>query len=178
MTVDVVPVVAVLRAADGLEQLGAEMADDVCRRLRLSTEQRGTVRGLVAHHMFWYSPEWTDGTVRRFMRRVGPEAAKLDELFAVRVGDVVARGKGEDPEAELGELRRRIAEVVEKDEALGTGDLAINGRDVMTALGIPPSRRVGEILEALLEKVLDDPGLNTREGLLQLLPQVAGGGGG
>jgi hypothetical protein len=33
----------------------------------------------------------------------------------------------------------------------------------MRVLGIPPSRRIGEILEQLLEKVLDDPKLNERE---------------
>jgi hypothetical protein len=35
----------------------------------------------------------------------------------------------------------------------------------MRVLGIPPSRRIGEILEQLLEKVLDDPKLNERETL-------------
>jgi tRNA nucleotidyltransferase (CCA-adding enzyme) len=153
------------------EYVGAELAGEILRRLKFSADERERVVNVVKHHMFWYSPEWTDGTVRRFMRRVGP--AGLDELFAVRVGDVVARGKGEDPETELGELRRRIAKVVEEDQALGTGDLEINGRDVMVALGIPPSRRVGEILEALLERVLDEPGLNKREALLGLLAVVA-----
>ncbi|MCC6998178.1 MAG: HD domain-containing protein [Deltaproteobacteria bacterium] len=166
------------------EIVGAELSDVVLRRLKFSTEERERVVAVVKNHMFWYSDAWSDGTVRRFLRRVGPE--RIPELFAVRIGDVVAHGKGKDPEDELGELRRRIAAVVEADQALKTSDLAIDGRDVMKQLGLPPSRRVGEVLEALLERVLDDPGLNTREGLEALLPEVlaqvtsasAGGGAG
>ena len=39
----------------------------------------------------------------------------------------------------------------------------------MRELAIKPSRRVGEVLEAVLEKVVDDPALNDRETLLRLI---------
>ena len=106
------------------------------------------------------------------MRRVGGET--LDALFALREGDVVGRGFGEDPERELGELRRRIGDVAAADAALHVTDLAIDGKDIMSALGIPPSREIREILERLLELVLDDPSLNERDKLLALLPTVRG----
>ena len=44
----------------------------------------------------------------------------------------------------------------------------------MRILDIPPSRRVGEVLEELLEKVLDEPGLNERETLERLVRDSAG----
>ena len=62
-----------------------------------------------------------------------------------------------------------MAEVAAEDAALHTRDLAIDGRDVMRELGIPPGPVVGEILEALLEEVLDDPARNTRDHLLARL---------
>jgi tRNA nucleotidyltransferase (CCA-adding enzyme) len=154
------------------EYVGRDMADAICRRWKLSTADRARVVSMVEHHMFFYAPEWTDGTVRRFVRRVGPDT--LDALFALRQGDVVGRGFGEDPEVELGELRKRIAAVATADAALHVTDLAIDGKDVMRALGIPPSREVGEILERLLELVLDDPSLNERDRLLALAPTVRG----
>ena len=43
----------------------------------------------------------------------------------------------------------------------------------MQALGLPPGPQVGHVLARLLERVLDDPSLNTREKLLDLLPEVA-----
>jgi tRNA nucleotidyltransferase (CCA-adding enzyme) len=53
-------------------------------------------------------------------------------------------------------------------------DLAINGGDVMRALAIPPGRIVGQVLEKLLERVIDDPTLNEKEKLLALVPEIVG----
>jgi tRNA nucleotidyltransferase (CCA-adding enzyme) len=149
------------------DAVGAEMPDAILRRLKMSNADRERVVALVAHHMFWYSPEWTDATVRRFIRRVGVEL--LPDLFALRAGDVVGRGRGEDPEVELGELRRRVDQVLAADQALSIADLAVDGQDVMRELGVPPGRAVGDALRGLLEKVIEDPSLNERETLLKLL---------
>jgi tRNA nucleotidyltransferase (CCA-adding enzyme) len=150
------------------EYVGRDMSDAICRRWKLSTADRARVVSMVEHHMFFYTPDWTDGTVRRFVRRVGGET--LEALFALREGDVAGRGFGEDPERELGELRRRVGEVAAADAALRVTDLALDGKDVMRVLGIPPSREIGEVLERLLELVLDDPSLNAPEQLEAALP--------
>jgi tRNA nucleotidyltransferase (CCA-adding enzyme) len=154
------------------EIVGAEMADAICRRLRLSTADRERTVAMVAHHMFFYTPDWTDGTVRRFVRRVGPDV--LGDLFALREGDIAGRGFGEDPEVELGELRRRVGAVAAADAALRVTDLAIDGRDVMRILGIPPGKQIGLILEQLLELVLDDPSLNEPATLEALVRKLGG----
>ena len=153
------------------EQIGVEIARAIAERLRLSASERDTICALVRGHMFFYTSDWTDGTVRRFVKRVGPDLVPL--LFALREADIASRGQGEDREAETRELRGRIAQVAAADAALRVSDLAIDGQDVMRILGIPPSRRVGEVLEGLLEQVLDDPGLNQRE-TLERLARVLG----
>jgi len=153
------------------EVVGAEMADAICRRLKLSTAERERVVAIVAHHMFFYTPDWSDGTVRRFVRRMGPGG--VDDLFALREGDIAGRGFAEDPDVELGELRRRIGEVAAADAALKVTDLAVDGQDVMRILRIGPGRQIGVVLERLLERVLDDPSLNERERLEALVREVA-----
>jgi tRNA nucleotidyltransferase (CCA-adding enzyme) len=125
----------------------------------------------VANHMFYYTPDWTDGTIRRFVRRVGVE--ELPALLALREADVAGRGFGEEPTKETVELRRRVAEVASADAALTVKDLAIDGKEVMQILAVPPGRIIGKVLEALLERVLDDPGLNDKEKLTALVPEVA-----
>jgi tRNA nucleotidyltransferase (CCA-adding enzyme) len=147
------------------------MADAIARRWKLSTEDRERVVAVVAHHMFFYTPAWTDGTVRRFVNRVGKD--RVGDLFDLREGDVRGRGFGEDPEQEIGELRARIAAVAAEDAALSLRDLALDGKGVMESLGLPPGRHVGVILARLLERVLDDPSLNEPERLKALLPEVA-----
>ncbi len=116
--------------------------------------------------MFYYTPDWTDGTVRRFVRRIGPGLVPL--LFALREADIASRGQGEDREGETRELRARIAKVAAADAALRVTDLAIDGKDVMRVLSIPPGKKVGQILDNLLERVLDDPTLNQKETLERL----------
>jgi tRNA nucleotidyltransferase (CCA-adding enzyme) len=153
------------------DQLGAELSDEILRRLKFSNKERERVVGVVANHMFWYTPDWSDATVRRFVRRVGEDG--IQDLFAVRAGDVIGRGRAEDPEVELGELRRRVDQVLSEDQALSIGDLAIKGPDVMAALGVGPGPIIGEVLRALLEMVIEDPALNEREALLALIPEVA-----
>jgi tRNA nucleotidyltransferase (CCA-adding enzyme) len=156
------------------ELLGAEMTGDILRRLKLPNAQRDDVTALVANHMFYYTPEWTDGSVRRFVNRVGRE--RLPALLALREADIAGRGFDEDPKQETRELEGRIERIAAADAALKVSDLAIDGRDVMQVLAIAPGRRVGEILEQLLERVLDDPALNTREALEALAREVAAKG--
>jgi tRNA nucleotidyltransferase (CCA-adding enzyme) len=153
------------------EYVGADMADAIGRRLKLANADRERVVAMVKNHMFFYTPDWSDGTIRRFVRRVGGQEG-LADLFALREGDVRGRGFGEDPDQEIGELRRRIGEVADEDAALKITDLAIDGRDVMRVLGVPPSRAIGAVLERLLERVLDDQSLNERDKLEALLPEV------
>jgi tRNA nucleotidyltransferase (CCA-adding enzyme) len=153
------------------DAVGAEMSEAIARRLRLSNRDRERVVALVGHHMFWYTDEWSDGAVRRFVGRVGEEL--LPDLFALREADVRGRGRGEDPAVELEPLKRRVAAELDAARALKVSDLAVDGKDVMRVLGRPPGPWVGEVLRRLLERVLDDPSLNARERLEPLIPELA-----
>jgi len=51
-------------------------------------------------------------------------------------------------------------------------DLALDGYQVMKSLDLEPGPKVGEALEALLEKVIEDPGLNSADSLLAMLQKV------
>jgi tRNA nucleotidyltransferase (CCA-adding enzyme) len=152
------------------QRVGAEMTREILDRLRFSRTDRDRVSHLVDEHMFHYTPEWSDGAVRRFVRRVGTEA--MDDLILLREADIAARGVASDDGAMLGELRERIDAVVARREALTVQDLAVQGEDVMRALGTGPGPEVGRALNALLERVLEDPGLNDRERLLALLGEM------
>ena len=62
----------------------------------------------------------------------------------------------------------RARAVLRQRPPLEVKDLAIGGQD-LKALGLKPGPRFGEILRELLERVTDDPELNTREALLELV---------
>ena len=67
----------------------------------------------------------------------------------------------------LSVLQRRIEDILAEENALSLKDLKVNGRDLME-LGLPSGPLLGVILDQLLETVLDDPGMNSREKLLPL----------
>ena len=81
-------------------------------------------------------------------------------------------GTGCDSSRELAELGERVQGILDRDEALSVGDLAVGGREVMDHLGLTPGPAVGRVLGALLDRVLDDPALNTREQLLELAEEI------
>ncbi|MCI7443185.1 MAG: polynucleotide adenylyltransferase, partial [Clostridium sp.] len=47
-------------------------------------------------------------------------------------------------------------------------DLAIDGRDLI-ALGIKPGKDIGIILNKLLDKVIENPNLNNKEVLINMI---------
>jgi tRNA nucleotidyltransferase (CCA-adding enzyme) len=150
------------------ELVGAEMARPILERLRFSNEERDRITSLVRNHLVCYSDDWSDAAVRRWIRRVTRE--RVNDLYALNSADVL--GKGKDASADLQALEKlkvRVARVLEANEALSVRELAVDGRDVIAELAIRPSRRVGEILEWLLERVVEDPGNNQREVLIGLI---------
>jgi tRNA nucleotidyltransferase (CCA-adding enzyme) len=149
------------------ERLGAEIAAPICARLRFSNDERARITALVRHHLFHYTGEWNDATVRRWMRRVGPD--RIEDLYALNKADVLA--KGLDPSADLAALealKDHVEKVVLAGAALTTKDLRIDGNDLMRELELRPGPLLGRILLHLLELVVGDPTLNEHETLLAL----------
>ncbi len=154
------------------EKLGADIADRWLREYRFSNSERELIVDLVRHHLICYDSSWSDAAVRRFIKRVGAE--RVEPLL--RLGHADALGKGREVREELAaleELRTRVNETLAQGNALTTQDLAVNGKDVIGALKGGPGPVVGEVLRHLLDRVLDDPALNTREKLLPLLREIA-----
>jgi tRNA nucleotidyltransferase (CCA-adding enzyme) len=149
----------------GHETVGAQMVEAILRRLHAPRLEVARGRLLVRHHMFAYGSEWTDGAIRRFIRRVGAPA--LADLFALRAADDVASGVDEAHRGSLDELRARVG-VELATSPLHAGQLAVRGDDLISELGVQPGPIVGKLLAELLEAVLDDPARNDRGALLDL----------
>lgn len=153
------------------DRIGAEMAEPILSRLRFSNDERAHVVALIRHHILCYDETWTDAAVRRWLKRVGPEL--VSDLYALGRADILA--KGLDPAndlARLAALETHAERLVKEGAALGTKDLAVDGRVLMLELSLPPGREIGELLRTLLEAVLEDPSLNERQKLIALARKI------
>jgi tRNA nucleotidyltransferase (CCA-adding enzyme) len=99
----------------------------------------------------------TPGDVRRWLASVGPAADDLRSLALAR------RDDADRWTAVMDQIRTQA-------EATSRGGLAVSGDDLIGA-GVPPGPEIGRTLRRLLEAVLEDPTLNTRERLLALAKQ-------
>ena len=152
----------------GHENVGAEMAHEILKRLKFSKADENRICHLIKNHMFHYTEDWTDGAVRRFIARVGLE--NLSDLFKLRFADR-AGAAGDKTFACTPEdiaLSRRVDAIVKETPALTLKDLAVNGQMLLKEAGIPKGPSMGLVLDYLLEAVMDDPAMNTKEALLNL----------
>jgi len=93
--------------------------------------------------------------VRRWLAACGPAADDLLALWRLRHG-------ADAPWVPV------VAEIRQRGDPVTRGALAVDGHDLLV-LGVPPGPRVGDVLDHLLDRVLDDPSLNTRERLSALV---------
>jgi len=103
-------------------------------------------------------PALDEISVRRWMSAVGAAVDDLTEIWQLRHGR----------EAPWRQTSRSIRA---QGDPLTRANLAIDGSDLL-ALGVT-GPAVGHILSALLERVLDNPRLNTREALLALAKEIS-----
>jgi poly(A) polymerase len=137
------------------EVVGARMAEHRLTELRFPSDFIADVRQLVLLHLRFhtYRLGWSDSAVRRYVRDAGPLLDRLN--FLVR-SDCTTRNvfKARQLAAYSDELEERIARL-EAEEELASIRPPLDGRQVMTLLGIPPGPLVGKALAHLLELRLD-----------------------
>lgn len=148
----------------GHEVVSERMTKKILERLKFSKKEVDLVVKLVRNHMFFSDTEQiTLSAVRRIIAKVGKENIWM--LMNVRECDRVGMKKKEAPYR----LRKYFAMIEEAlRDPISAKQLKINGEFLIKKLNIMPGPRMGWILNALLEEVLDDPAKNTEEYLSKL----------
>jgi poly(A) polymerase len=145
---------------DGHVEVGARMAEDICRRLRISTEETEQVVDLVRHHLHFINvKQMRESTLKRFLRK--PNFA--DHLELHRIDCLSSNGNLDSHrfcKAKLEEL---------KDEPLSPPPL-ITGHDLIEA-GYKPGPLFKEILDAVEDLQLERT-LLTRDDALQYVSKT------
>jgi putative nucleotidyltransferase with HDIG domain len=152
----------------GHEVVSTRMVKKIMERLKFPKKETELVEKLVRNHMFFSDTELiTLSAVRRIIVKVGKE--NIWALMNVRECDRVGMKKKETPYR----LRKYFAMIEEAlRDPISVGQLKINGEFMIKELGIKPGPRMGWILNALLEEVLDAPEKNTVKHLSELVKSL------
>lgn len=120
--------------------------------------------------MFFSDPDKiTLSAVRRLVRNVGPE--NIENLIKLRMCDRIGTGRPKEQPFRLRKYQSMIEQALR--DPVSVGMLAIDGAKIMDVTRESPGPRIGWILHALLEEVLDDPNKNTLEYLENRVVELA-----
>jgi poly(A) polymerase len=150
------------------EVVGARMAKERLLALRYPSEVVEDVTQLVYLHLRFhtYRMGWSDAAVRRYVRDAGPLLAELNELTR---SDCTTRNakKAAALARRMDELEARITDLAAREE-LAKLRPALDGREVMEFLGIPPGPAVGQALAFLMDIRLDEGPIDKDEAYARL----------
>jgi tRNA nucleotidyltransferase (CCA-adding enzyme) len=150
----------------GHAPVGAEMARGILRRLKLDNDTIHQVVTLVKYHDWRMEPE--ERQVRRAANKVGTDLFPL--LREVQMADALAQSDfhRQDKLQRIEGVWVLYEKILQEGQCISLKELKITGQDVLQA-GLKPGPEVGEVLKLALEDVLEEPGHNNREYLLNLV---------
>lgn len=148
-----------------LNDKGAIMAKTILRRLKFDNETIESVTKLVSYHNFRFGSSKED--IRRATNLIGEKYMPM--LFVIR--ECAIEGMNSKVKEEmvkiLNQAKKLYYEIIEDGECVSLKMLAVNGKDLIEQ-GFESGKNIGLLLQQLLEMVIVDPTLNTKEQLLRI----------
>ncbi|HKJ99075.1 MAG TPA: CCA tRNA nucleotidyltransferase [Desulfotignum sp.] len=139
-------------------------------RLRFSSAQKAYILSLIRCHMRPLARKTGPKSVRRLLAVLAANRLEFQDFMRLRIADKKAN-LAKSPYT-LSDIRDRVKKVTDefaRQTALHPDDLAITGHQIMEISGLKPGPEVGRVKQHLFEQVLGDPGLNTKERLVQMV---------
>jgi len=144
----------------GHEVVGSRVTRKILERLKFSSKTIEKVTTLVRWHMFFSDTETISlSAVRRMITNVGPE--NIWDLMNVRICDRIGTGRPKENPYRLRKYKAMVEEALR--DPISVAMLKINGQRIMEVTHETPGPKIGYVLSALLEEVLENPKLNTAE---------------
>ena len=144
----------------GHEVIGARMTEKILQDLKFPTKVTEKVTKFVRTHMFFADTELISlSAVRRIVARVGKD--NVWNLMDLRACDRIGMGRPKEDPYRLRKYHAMIDEATR--DPISVGMLNIDGKKIMEVTKEIPGPKIGFVLHALLEEVLDDPKRNTEE---------------
>lgn len=151
--------------------VSAKLSEEILRRWKFDNDTLRKVFKLVLYHDYGNGVEPTQKIVRKAVAKIGQEA--FPALFDVQRADILAQSllNREEKLHHNDQWRQLYRRICETNQCVSVKMLAVNGKDLQEA-GVTPGPGMGKMLQYLLEQVLEQPELNTREDLLMIVAKT------
>jgi tRNA nucleotidyltransferase (CCA-adding enzyme) len=150
----------------GHEIIGTEISEVILKRMKFDNDTINKVMILVREHMSRFT-KLKPSSLKKLMTRVGIE--NLESLFQLQTADIKASAPPFDFEP-VEYVRKETERILNEKQPLSVKDLAITGSDLIQ-MGFKPGKRIGDILNNLLELVLENPKINNKDELRKHVPK-------
>ena len=145
------------------DKVGSEIAKKILERWKCSNELINKVYTLIGEHMTQHA-RLKDKGIKKLIGRVG-EKEVLD-LLILQKCDRSCSNENASIE-DLIERENKIKEIIENKEVYNKNQLEIDGEDIIQ-VGYKEGKIIGDILEYLLDKVMENTELNKKDKLIEL----------
>mgnify|MGYP001572005208 CR=1 FL=1 len=144
----------------GHEVVGGRVAKKALENLKFSRETIEKVSKMVRWHMFFSDPDQvTLSAVRRTIRNIGEE--NIEDLLNLRACDRIGTGRPKEQPFRFRKYKAMVEEALR--DPISVGMLKTDGNRLMSQFHVEPGPKIGWVLNALLEEVLEDPKKNTEK---------------
>lgn len=147
---------------------GVDMAEEILRRLKFDNVTIGRVKRLVLWHDYGMGQVPSLRSFRKSLSKMGADL--FEDYTYIKRADTLAQSdyQKEEKLSNLEALKQHYKTVMEQKQCLSLKDLAIGGKDLID-MGMKPGKGLGEMLAYLLEVVLEEPEMNTKDSLGELV---------
>lgn len=142
---------------------GEKMGKDILKKLRFDNSSIEKVSLLIRNHMRVPGIK-SKAKLKKYIVDIGED--NLNTLFNLMRADRIASHPTYAKYEDIDEVNRACNSILERNEPMRIKDLKINGNDLIE-IGVEKGKKVGEILNLLLQDVLENPKLNEREYLME-----------
>ena len=147
------------------DKISADKAEQILQRLRFDNASIARIKKFILEHDRQIVAN--EKSVRKAIAAISVDL--FEDWLQIRLADIEAQNpdKASERITKLNAIKAIYNKIIAEKQCLSLKDLAVSGKDLMD-MGFPQGKKLGEVLQMLLDAVLEQPELNERDRLLAI----------